>query len=132
MVIPSSSDHLFEPPSRFGLPSNGWRPGVTVWPSPLDPSDTAKPLTRRGDRHNYSGHVMLPVGRWLYLPGTTAWYRLDRETFREERVYELRRLGSSRVRPILRTSSHYGIVFTEGTVNSMYRPFAQIKIHEGP
>jgi hypothetical protein len=136
MVIPSASDHLFERPSVFGLPFNGWRPGVTVWPSPFDPSDTAKPLTRRWDRHNYSCHVILPVGRWLYVPGTMDWYRLDRQTFREERVYALRPLGSSRlgpiVRPTLRTSSHYGIVVTETTANSVYRPFAQIKIHEGP
>lgn len=133
MVIPSASDRLFELPFTLGLPSNRWRSGVTVWPSPLGPSDTAKPLTRRRDRRNYSGHVILPVGRWLYLPGRTAWYRLDRETFREERVYALRPLRSSLIRrPRLRTSSHYGIVFTEGTYDYMYRPFAQIKIHEGP
>ena len=133
MVIPSASDHLSERPFKFGVPTNGWRPGVTVWPSPLDPSDTAKPLTRKRGRHDYSCHVILPVGRWLYLPGVTTWYRLDRETFREERVDALRPLRSSLIiRPTLRTSSHYGIVFTEETVSSMYRPFAQIKIHEGP
>jgi len=128
-VIPSRSDHLFERRSIFGLPSNGWWPGVTVWPSPLDPSDTAKPLTRKRD---YSYHVILPVGRWLYLPGRMDWCRLDRETFREERVSKLRPWESYPIRPTLRTSSHYGIVFTEKTYNYMCRPFGQIKIHEGP
>ena len=135
MVIPSSSDHLAESPLKLlGHRPNTWLPGVTVWPSPLDPSGTAEPLTRRWNAPNqYSYHVILPVGRWLYVPGTTTWYRLDRETFRQERVDALRPLRSSLIiRPTLRTSSHYGIVFTEETVSSMYRPFAQIKIHEGP
>ena len=61
-----------------------------------------------------------------------GWYRLDRETFREEGVYKLRPWRNSRVKPTLRPSSHYGIVFTEKTSAYMCRPFGQIKIHEGP
>jgi hypothetical protein len=129
MVIPSASDRLYGPAFRFGVRSTRWRPGLTVWPSPLDPSNPAKPFTRSRDR---SYLVILPVGRWLYLPGSTIWYRLDRETFREERVYELRPRRDFRVRPVLRPSSHYGIVFTENTHDSMCSPFAQIRIHEGP
>jgi hypothetical protein len=134
MVIPSSSEPLAGSPFKLGgNRSNAWRLGVTVWPSPLDPGGTGERLTRRWNaRNQHSYHLILPVGRWLYVPGRNTWYRLDRETFREGRVYPMHPSRRSRARPTPRPSSHYGIVFTGAMLDYPYRPFGQIKIHEGP
>lgn len=131
MVIPSRSDFLNEDPRTSGFPSSAWGPGVTVWSSPLDPSDPAEPFSRRWYECSYSYYAVLPVGKWLYLPADMTWYRLERETFREETVSPLRPWENTGARPTLRTSSHYGIVFTH-SYGYTYRPFAQIKILEGP
>ncbi len=118
-----------EDPRTSGFPSSAWGPGVTVGPRARSerPSDRSV----ADGRMQLLYYAVLPVGKWLYLPADMTWYRLERETFREETVSPLRPWENTGARPTLRTSSHYGIVFTH-SYGYTYRPFAQIKILEGP
>jgi len=81
-----------------------------------------------------SGNRLLPLGQWVYVPeGRGHWYRIHRETFKVQPVLKKPSATEFEIRPytVFRISAHYGIVATSCSDGLHYRPYHQLRIHEG-
>lgn len=81
-----------------------------------------------------SGRHLLPLGQWVYVPeGRGHWYRIHRETFKVQPVLKKPSATEFEIRPhtVFRISAHYGIVATSCSDGLHYRPYHQVRIHEG-